>query len=110
MIDGGNKDFGLDDSNAGDGENKVDIYDVDSVGDSNDDCRVNNVCVVDINGCDDSNCGDTDCKFGFADDLVGGYGDSNNDGDVDDNGVDSNIGNDANRSDGKVDCYVSYMW
>ena len=50
-VDGSNKDVGLDDINAGDGKNKVDLGEVyNGGGDSNDDVGVDDVGKVNTNG------------------------------------------------------------
>ena len=50
-MDGSNKDVGLDDINAGDGKNKVDLGEVyNGGGDSNDDVGVDDVGKVNTNG------------------------------------------------------------
>ena len=107
-MDGSNKGVGLDNVNAGDGENKVRLDDVyRDGGDSNDAVGVDDVGGVSTNGGGNAGFGDSDSKLGCGDDRNDGDGDDKNDsGVVDDGGADSNVGNDANCEDGKgkVDC------
>ena len=63
-ADGSYTDVGLDNVNAGDGENKVDLGDLyNGGGDSNDDVEVNNVGGVTTYGGDDADFGNSDSKF-----------------------------------------------
>ena len=102
-MDGSNKDVGFDNINGGDGENNFDLGDVFSgSGDSKDDGD-DDIDGVDTNGGDDTNCGHGGVKFDFGDDIDDGGGDDEDDDDADDDGnVDSNIGNDSDRSDGNI--------
>ena len=62
---------------------------------------------VSAKGGDDADFVNSDSKFGCGDDRDGSDGDDKDDGGVDGDGdADSNIGNDANCTDGrsKVDC------
>ena len=98
-VDGSNKDVDLDNVNAGDDENKVDLGGVyNGGGDSNDNVEVDDVGRVNANGGDDADFSNRDRKFDCGDHRSAGVGD---DGDAD-----SNIGNDADCGDGrsKVDC------
>ena len=98
-MDGSNKDVDLDNVNAGDDENKVDLGGVyNGGGDSNDNVEVDDVGRVNANGGDDADFSNRDRKFDCGDHRSAGVGD---DGDAD-----SNIGNDADCGDGrsKVDC------
>ena len=107
-VDGSNNDVCLDNVNAGDGENKVDLGDSNNgCDDSNDDFGVDNVGRVNTNVGDDAGFGNGDSKFDCGDEKSGGDGDDKDDGGVDDDSdTDSNIGNDANRGDSrrKFDC------
>ena len=107
-VDGGNKDVGLDNVNAVDGENKVDLGDVyDGGGESNDDVGVDDVGGVNINGGDDADFGNSDSKFHCGEDRGrSGDGGIDNGGIDDDSDAAYNIGNDTNCGDGKskVDC------
>ena len=63
-VDSSNKNVGLDNVNAGHGENKVDLVDVyNGGGDSNDDAGVEDVGGVNINGGDDADFGNGDSRF-----------------------------------------------
>ena len=75
-MDGSNKDVDLDNINAGDDKNKVNLPNVytDS-GDSNDDGGVDGLTWDDTNGADHANCGDADSKFVFGDDVDSDDGD-----------------------------------
>ena len=99
-MDGNNKDqdFGFDNDNAGDGENKISLGDVcNGGGESNAHGRAENVGGVDTYGGDDANCGDGDNKFVCGNDLDDGHGDDKVDGNVDDRGdIYFNLDNDAN--------------
>ena len=107
-VDGSNKDVGLDNVNAGDGENKVDLGDVyNGGGNSNDDVEVDDVVRVNTNGVDDADFVNGDSKFECHANRSSGDGDDEDDGVVDDDGdAKSDIGNDANCGDGrsKIDC------
>ena len=102
MVDSDN-DFDLDNVNAGDGKDKIDLGDVCSGGvDSNDDGAVDDVGGFGANGGEDADYGNGARKFDCSDDIEGGDGDDNDDVDVDDDGyVDSNIDNDTNCGDDK---------
>ena len=84
-VDGNNKDAGLDNVNAGDGENKVDLGNVYNGGDSVDVGRVNTNCG------DDADFGNGDRKFNCDADRGGGDGDDKDDGGVDDDDADSDM-------------------
>ena len=84
-MDGINNDVGLDDVDAGDGENKFDLgYVHGGGGDGNDAGVVHDIGGVDFNGGDDVCCGDVETKVDYGDNLDGSDDDSNDDGDVDD--------------------------
>ena len=102
-MDGSNKNVGLDNINAGDGENKVDLGDVyNGGGDSNDDVGVDNVFGVNTNGADDADFGNSDSKSDCDDDRGSGDGGDKDDGGVDNDGdVGSNVGNDTDCGDGR---------
>ena len=79
-VDGSNKDVGLDNVNAGDGENKVDLGDMyNGGGDSNDDVGVDDVGRVNTNGGDDADFGNDDSKFDCGANRGGGDGDDKDD-------------------------------
>ena len=106
-MDCRNKDVGIDNINAGYGENKVDLGDMyNGGGDSSDDTGVDDVGRANTIGGDDADFGNGDTKFHFVDDRGGGDGDDEDEGGDDDGVADSSIGNDANCGDGrsKVDC------
>ena len=107
-VDGSNKDVGLDNVNAGDGENKVDFDDVyNGGGDCNGDVGVDDVGRVNTNGGDTAGFGNGESKFDCGADRDSGDGDDKDDGSVDNDGdADSDIANDANCCDRriKVDC------
>ena len=106
-VDGSNRDVGLDDANAGDGENKVDLNVYNGGGDSNDDVGVDDVGRVNTNGGDSADFGNGDGKFDWVANRDDGDGDDKDDVGVDDDGNGgSDIGNDTNCGDGwnKVDC------
>ena len=107
-VDASKKDVGLDNVNAGDGENKVDIGNVCNGGcNSNDDVGVDDVGRVTTNGGHDADFGNSDSKFDCGADRGGGDGDDKDDGGVDDDGdADSDIGSGADCGDGRsrVDC------
>ena len=106
--DGSNKDVSLDNANAGDGENKVNLVDVyDGGGDSNNDVGVDDIGRVSTVGGDEADFGNGDTKFYCGTDRGGGDGDNKDDGGVDDDGdTDSGVDNGANCDDGrgKGDC------
>ena len=74
-MDGSNKDVGLDNFNAGDGESKVgfsNMYSGDVI------VMLVELMIVggiDTNGGDDANCGDGDSKVDWGDNLDGGDSD-----------------------------------
>ena len=79
-VDGSNKDVVLDNVNAGDGENKVDLGDMyNGGGDSNDNVGVDDVGRVNTNGGDDADFGNNDSKFDCGANRRGGDGDDKND-------------------------------
>lgn len=66
-MDGINNDVGLDDVNAGDGENKFDLGYVHGGGsDGNDGGVVHDIGGVDFNGGDDVCCGDVETKVDYG--------------------------------------------
>ena len=107
-VDGSNKGVGLENVNADDGENKVDLGDVYNGGcDSDDDFGVDDVGRVNTNDGVDADLGNGGSKFDCGVDGGGGDGDDKDDGGVDDDvDADSDICNDAYCDDGrsKVDC------
>ena len=111
-VDVSNKDFSLDNVNAGEGKNKFDLGNVYSCcRDSNDDSGVSWVAEVDTNGGNHANCSGCNSNLDCVDDIYSGDGDDKEDGDVDDdNHIYSNTGNEPDCGDGKSKVNYRYSW
>ena len=103
-MDGINNDDGFDNVSAHDGKWKIYLDQMDSCAGHSNDCGVGG---ANTNSGDDANYGHGEKKVDYGNDLdFGGGGDSNDDGIVDVDNIESNICNDASLQYGK--CKVGY--